>query len=57
MENEVPEHEEPIKVEIKCPDCSNDYMILEGEKWDILNRRMAKYIRCPQCRRWMYHDA
>ena len=57
MENEVPEHEEPIKVEIKCPDCSNDYMILEGEKWDILNRRMAKCIRCPQCRRWMYYDA
>ena len=26
-------------MDIECPDCSNDYMILDGEKMDIVNRK------------------
>ena len=51
------ETEEVVKVNIECPDCSNDYMLLEGEKMDIVNRKVRTVVRCPQCRRWMFHDS
>ncbi len=45
------------KVNVKCPDCKNDYMLKDGEKMDIINRRVKPVIKCPVCRRWMFHDA
>ena len=38
------ETEEVVKVDIECPDCSNDYMLLEGEKMDIVNRKVRTVV-------------
>ena len=54
VENE--ELEPGLNVSIQCPDCSNDYMVLAGEKMDIINRKIKTVIKCPQCRRWMFYD-
>jgi Zn finger protein HypA/HybF involved in hydrogenase expression len=56
MDSDQEEIIDTVKVMIECPDCSNDYMIKAGEKMDIINRRMKKVLKCPQCRRWMFHD-
>jgi len=62
-EEEPPDVEEragggslPIRVDTPCPDCNNPYMIVEGERRDIINDRMATVVRCPQCRRWLFAD-
>jgi len=48
---------EDNRVEIECPDCSNEYMVKGNDKMDIINRTIKSVLKCPQCRRWMFADA